>query len=49
MDPYQLAHEITDEVLGDGTYADLHRNNPNPNIRAEARRGEEKDDEEKEN
>jgi hypothetical protein len=34
---YRIAREVTDEVMGPGTYGQLHKDNPHPIIREEAR------------
>lgn len=39
-DLYDVAREVTDEVLGKGTYADMNRTNPNPGVQAAIRRAE---------
>jgi hypothetical protein len=32
-EPFDVALEVTDEVLGDGTYASVNRGTPNPGAR----------------
>jgi hypothetical protein len=39
-DLYDIARQITDEVLGEGTYADLNRGNPDPGVQAAIERAE---------
>jgi hypothetical protein len=31
---YDIAREVTDEVLGEGTYAAMNKDNPNPGVQA---------------
>lgn len=38
---YDIARRVTDEVLGEGTYADLNKGNPDPAVQAAIRRAEE--------
>lgn len=40
MNLYDIARKVTDEVLGEGTYASLHRANPNPEVQAAIARAE---------
>jgi hypothetical protein len=37
-DMYDIARRVTDEVLGEGTYADLNRGNPDPGVQAAIKR-----------
>jgi hypothetical protein len=37
---YRIAREVTDEVLGPGTYAAVNRGNPDPQVREEVRMSE---------
>jgi hypothetical protein len=37
-DLYDIARQVTDEVLGDGTYAELNKGNPDPGVQAAIRR-----------
>jgi hypothetical protein len=39
-DLYDIARQVTDEVMGEGTYADLNRGNPDPGVQAAIRRAE---------
>jgi hypothetical protein len=32
MNLYEIARQVTDEVLGEGTYAELNKTNPNPQV-----------------
>jgi hypothetical protein len=32
MDRYDFARQITDEIWGEGTYAEMHKNNPDPGV-----------------
>lgn len=34
MNGYDLALQVTDEAFGKGTYAEMHKNNLNPEIQA---------------
>ena len=36
---YDVARKVTDEVLGEGTYAGLNSGNPDPNVQAAIERG----------
>lgn len=33
MSGYDIALQVTDEVLGEGTYAEINKNNSNPGVR----------------
>lgn len=35
---YDVAREVTDEALGDGTYATLNSGNPDPGVQAAIKR-----------
>jgi hypothetical protein len=37
---YDVALQITDEVLGEGSYAQINRSNPDPKIQAALRRAQ---------
>lgn len=37
---YDIARRVTDEVLGEGTYADLNKGNPDPEVQAAIKRAE---------
>jgi hypothetical protein len=37
-DLYDIARRVTDEVLGEGTYAELNKDNPDPGVQAAIRR-----------
>lgn len=39
-DMYDIALRVTDEVLGEGTYADLNKGNPDPGVQAAIERAE---------
>lgn len=39
-DLYDIARRVTDEVLGEGTYADLNKGNPDPGVQAAIKRAE---------
>lgn len=39
-DLYDVARQVTDEVLGEGTYDEINSGNPDPGVRAAIRRGE---------
>ena len=43
-DLYDVARKVTDEVLGDGTYAELNAGNPDPRVQAAIRRSTEETD-----
>lgn len=36
---YDIARRVTDEVLGEGTYDDLNKGNPDPGVQAAIERG----------
>jgi hypothetical protein len=36
-DFWRIAREVTDDVLGPGTYASIHRGNPDPRVREQVR------------
>lgn len=40
MDMYDIAREIMDEVFGEGAYADMNKDHPDPKIREAAKRSE---------
>ena len=40
MSLYDIAREVTDEVLGEGTYARLNADHPDPEVQAAIRRSE---------
>lgn len=40
MNMYDIAREVTDNVLGIGTYAQTNAGNPDPRVQAAIRRGE---------
>lgn len=40
MNLYDIAREVTDEVLGEGTYARLNAGHPDPEVQATIRRSE---------
>lgn len=45
MDLYDIARKVTDEVLGEGTYAEINKDHPDPGVQAAIKRAEqEKDD-----
>lgn len=37
-DLYDIARRVTDEVLGEGTYEEINKNNPDPSVQAAIRR-----------
>ncbi len=37
---YDVARRVTDEVLGEGAYAEANRGNPDPGVQAAIRRAE---------
>lgn len=41
MNLYDIAREVTDEVLGEGTYAQINKNNPDPGVQATIKESEE--------
>lgn len=40
MDMYDIARQVTDEVLGKGAYAYLNKGNPDPGVQAAIARSE---------
>lgn len=38
-DMYDLARQVTDEVFGEGAYADLNKNNPDPGVQRAIKKG----------
>lgn len=46
-DGYRIAREITDAVFGEGTYAHMHRDSPDPGRRREARMTDDRTEAEK--
>jgi len=39
VDLYDIAREVTDEVFGEGAYAEINKDNPDPGVQAAIQRG----------
>lgn len=40
---FDIAREVTDEVFGEGTYADMNKSHPNPDVQAAIKRARDDD------